>query len=362
MSYKAKMSLAKFLFFVSFCLMIFGLVMSIREETLNLENVTQVSDDGEEIHITAPDRGNVHTGDGYSEEVNNPKTDNSTKNTTTNSNTNTNTNTTTTTPKPSTNTVTPKPSTNNSTVNNNINNGNNNGSAVVQPPVDPNNALRNNIQNTYGITVKYGSETNGYSVGGLSTAPITDTNKISAALNNLNSCLSKYPSGFFQEMRNGGIPLTVYLISHYSQAGVTGVTDSNYNKAVISIACDYSFPESFHHEAFHYIERYINKYGGFFSNWARFNPPGFTYNSINASLSYTRNGYSADSYFVNNYAQTDEAEDRASTFEYMTATNKASCLNNGKPIWNKSMEMATYIQNYYNTVNAGTTEFWERFL
>ncbi len=355
MSYRAKMSLAKFLFFVSFCLMIIGLISSISETThINLEDLTPLSNDGEEIHITTSDRSPIHTGDSYSEQItkdNNPKTNNG--NQTTNNTPKPNTNT----PKPNTNT--PKPNTNN---NNNNNNNNTKPNVVITPVADPNNTLRNNIQNTYGITIKYGSETNGYSVGGLSTVPMSNSASINSALNNLNNCLSRYPRGFFQEMKNGGIPLTVYLISHYSQTGVTGVTDSNYSRAIISIACDYSFPESFHHETFHYIERYINKYGGFFNNWNRFNPPGYTYNNINSNLSYTRNGYNPDSYFVNNYAQTDAAEDRASTFEYMTANYKASCMNYGKPIYNKASEMAAYIQNYFNTVNSGTTEFWERYL
>jgi hypothetical protein len=46
----------------------------------------------------------------------------------------------------------------------------------------------------------------------------------------------------------------------------------------------------------------------------------------------------------------------------MTANYKTACLNYGKPIWNKANEMAMYIQNYYSTVNSGTTEFWERYL
>ena len=361
MSYKAKMTLAKILFFISFCLMIIGLVTSISESTnINLNDVIPLANDGEEIHVTTSDRTPIHTGDSYSED--NPKTDNNTKSNdtkTSDTKTNTNSNTNNSNKSNKSNNSNSGSQNNKSLPSNNTSNGN---TVIVVPTSDPNNNLRNSIQSTYGITVKYGSETNGYNVGGLSTTPINDANNISRALNDLNSCLSKYPSGFFQEMRNGGMPLTVYLISHYSQAGVTGVTDSNYSRAIISIACDYSFPESFHHENFHYIERYINKYGGFFNNWNRFNPNGFTYNDINDSLSYTRNGYSPDSFFVNNYAQTHETEDRASTFEYMTGDYKASCLNYGKPIWYKSVEMATYIQNYFNTVNSGTVEFWERFL
>ena len=224
-----------------------------------------------------------------------------------------------------------------------------------------NNNLRISIQNTYGITIKYGSETVGYSVGGLSTNPITSPSTINTTLNKLNTAMSLYPSGFFREIKNGGIPLTLYLVQSYSAYGVTGVTDSNYSFANVSVAVDYPFEETFFHESYHYIERYIFKRGLNYSSWNGYNPSGFTYGSLWRDQSFARTG-AAGAYFVNDYAQTSAEEDRASTFEYMMANYKAPCLNNGKHIWSKASEMAMYVQNYFNTVRAGTTEYWERYL
>ena len=230
---------------------------------------------------------------------------------------------------------------------------------VVQS--DPNNSLRLRIQNAYGVTVKYGSETEGYQVGGLSTVSLSDTNVIQENLNRLNTAMSVYPDGFWNEIRNGGIPLTIYLIDRYSTYGVTGVTDSNYNRAIISIAVQYGFEESFYHESFHYIERYMMKKGYNFTTWNSYNPVDFSYGTINSNRSYNRT-FSSDVYFVNDYAQTSEAEDRASTFEYMMDNTKASCLNNGKPVWKKASQMSAAIDAVMNTVSPSVQEYWERFL
>ena len=109
------------------------------------------------------------------------------------------------------------------------NNGGNQGGAqshVIDGNV--NNTLRNALQQKFNILIKYGAETEGYSVGGLSTTAIYDDNTIYNALLNLNAVLSIYPYGLFTEIKNGGIPLTIYLINNYSDDTVTGATDSNF--------------------------------------------------------------------------------------------------------------------------------------
>lgn len=243
--------------------------------------------------------------------------------------------------------------------NNTQNNANTNAN-VVQ---DENNNLRVSIQNTYGIAVKYGSETDGYSVGGLSTTSITDKNTIKASLEQLDYTLSLYPSGMFREIKNGGIPLTVYLINSYSEDGVTGATDSNFSFANISIAVSYPFDESFFHESYHYMERYILKKSLSYNSivWSSYNPNGFNYGNIYNGYSY-KSTFAANSYFVNNYAQVSAEEDRASTFEYMMAPTKASCLNNDMPVWRKAKLMSEMIDAALGTVSPSVVEYWERYL
>ena len=167
----------------------------------------------------------------------------------------------------------------------------------------------------------------------------------------------------FKEIKTGGIPLTVYLVNNYSLDGVTGATDSNYSFANISVAVIYPFNETFFHESYHYIERYILKKGLSYNAyaWANYNPNNFSYGNVINDYSYSTT-FSDDSFFVNNYAQYSAEEDRASTFEYMMAENKASCLNQNKPVWQKAQLMSSTIDAALNCVSPDVTEYWERFL
>ena len=225
-----------------------------------------------------------------------------------------------------------------------------------------NDQLRKQIQNKYGIKIYYGEETRGYSVSGISTEVITDSNVISSQLVHLKEALSVYPEGMFREIKNGGIPLTIMLVNKYSDSAVTGVTDSSYSDATISISAAYTFEESFYHESYHYIERYLFKKGANYNTWDSINPPEFQgWGTIDGSLSYS-NTFSATAPFVNNYAQTDASEDRASTFEYMMASSKASCLNKENTVWRKAKLLADTIDLVFSSVRPDVTEYWERFL
>lgn len=230
------------------------------------------------------------------------------------------------------------------------------------PVVDPLTNYRKQIEDTYGIKVLYGSETNGYVVGSLGTTAITDTNVMKSTLEQLNTALSMYPNGFFREFSKQNMSLNVYLIKNYSAENVTGVTDFAPRRTIISIATDFPFDESFHHEMLHYIEHYIESAGGRFTAWNSFNPLDFTYGVENSSYSYSKTGMPG-SYFVNNYAQTSANEDRASTFEYMTASVKYSCYDsNDYPIWKKSNYLSTMIETYFTTVSSSVVDYWERYI
>ena len=176
----------------------------------------------------------------------------------------------------------------------------------------------------------------------------------------LKNTLNKYPKGLFKEIINGGIPLTIILIKSYSDSNITGITDSSYSYANISIATMYPFDESFYHESYHYIERYLFKNGANYNSWDSLLPLNFNWGTIDGSLSYS-NTFSSDAFFVNNYAQTSASEDRASTFEYMMADTKASCLNVGNTIWKKAVYMSRTIDSVFDCVKPDVIEYWERF-
>ena len=228
--------------------------------------------------------------------------------------------------------------------------------------IDPNDTLRKSIESTYGITIKYGSETDGYTVDTLSTVSITDTNEINKVLTDMQNTINLFPADLFWELKNNGYPLTIILIKNYSMENVTGITESYSNRVNISIASKFSFAETFNHEVYHYLENFITKFkGASYSSWNTLNLSNFTYGSARSDLSYNRT-YSEDAYFVNNYAQTSANEDRASTFEYMMFTNKASCLNESKPVWKKAKFMSQLLEKYLESVKPEVTEYWERHL
>lgn len=224
-----------------------------------------------------------------------------------------------------------------------------------------NDNLRKNIESKYKITVRYGVETNGYTVAGLSTEYLTDANRINQLLSELNYNLSLYPPDFLNETRQGGYTLTIYLIKRYSQDNVTGITDSTTKNVVISLATDYSYIESMHHELYHYIEKYMYQRGANYTTWNSLNPPGFNYGSENTSLSYA-NTKNANAFFVNTYAQTEQFEDRASTFEYMMSQNEENCLQTGTTIWKKAKYICEQIDAVFQSATPSTIEYWERFI
>lgn len=263
---------------------------------------------------------------------------------------------------------------NNTTTNNNsASNGSNGNSPSISPPqntqpsVTPpnietiNDNLRKNIEDRYGINIRYGVETNGYTVAGLSTVMITDANRINELLEELKNNLSRYPPGFFDETKQGGYTLTLYLLKQYSQTNVTGITDSTTKNVIISLATDYSFTESLHHEIYHYIEKYMYARGANYTTWNTLNPTGFNYGITNATLSYAQTG-NINAFFVNNYAQTDPYEDRASTFEYMMDTEEANCLQVGTTIWKKAKYISEQIDAVFQTVSPNMVEYWERYV
>lgn len=375
MSTKLTNRVALFMIFFAIFLIITGLYMNISSDTIldPIKDVDKSKNNPGEVVITTNDGKPPVTNDNTSTNIGNNGTTipNNNGGSSASAGTDSNTNTSTNTNVNNNSSSSGNAGTNNSNTSNN--NSSNNTTPSTPPPapepapdpspvVDPIVTYRKQIEETYGIKVLYGSETNGYVVGNLGTTSISDTNVMKSSLEQLNTALSMYPSGFFREFSKQNMTLNVYLIKNYSAENVTGVTDFAPRRTIISIATDFPFSESFHHEMLHYIEHYIESSGGKFTSWNSFNPIDFTYGVENSSYSYSKTG-TPGSYFVNNYAQTNAIEDRASTFEYMTASVKYSCYDsNDYPIWKKSNYLSTMIETYFNTVSSSVVDYWERYI
>lgn len=362
MENKRLMLLGKLLFSLSFVFIFTGLYLNKLEKQMFYDPINDVvavaPDDGDKVIIS--------TTDGDIEEVNNnPSTpiDNGSNNENNTDNTNTNTN------NNSSNSTDNSSNYNNKTnTPDNSNNSNEDTNTDINPStsndniIDENDVLRLSIEDTYGIKVKYGDEISNYQAGSMNVTPILDKDIIKSGLEQLKETLSLYPQDFFREFLNENLNLEVFLIKNYSKDNVTGVTDLFGNRVIVSIAMDYPFFESFNHEIYHYIEHFIVRKQGEFSAWNMYNPNDFSYGTVNSNYSYTKT-QKADSVFVNNYAQTNPYEDRASTFEYMMASNKIPCFNSTTyPIWKKSSYMALMIDTYFDTVSPSIIDYWERFI
>ena len=349
MENKRLMLLGKLLFSLSFVFIFTGLYLNKLEKQMFYDPINDVvaiaPDDGDKVIIS--------TTDGDVEEVNNNpsipidncsninNSDNSTDNNSNNNSTN----------------IFDNSNNTNEDVNHDIN-----PSISNDDVIDENDILRRSIEDTYGIKVKYGDEVSNYQAGSMNVTPILDKDIIKSGLEQLKETLSLYPQDFFREFLNENLNLEVFLIKNYSKDNVTGVTDLFGNRVIVSIAMDYPFFESFNHEIYHYIEHFIVRKQGEFSAWNMYNPNDFSYGTVNSNYSYTKT-QKADSVFVNNYAQTNPYEDRASTFEYMMASNKIPCFNSSDyPIWKKSSYMALMIDTYFDTVSPSIIDYWERFI
>ena len=349
MENKRLMLLGKLLFSLSFVFIFTGLYLNKLEKQMFYDPINDVvaiaPDDGDKVIISTTDGDVEEVNNNPSIPIDNGSNINNSDNSTDNNSNNNSTN------------ISGNSNNTNEDVNKDIN-----PSIYNEDVIDENDILRRYIEDTYGIKVKYGDEVSNYQAGSMNVTPILDKDIIKNGLEQLKETLKLYPQDFFREFLNEDLSLEVFLIKSYSKDNVTGVTDLFGNRVIVSIAMDYPCFESFNHEIYHYIEHFIVRKQGEFSAWNMYNPNDFSYGTVNSNYSYTKT-QKADSVFVNNYAQTNPYEDRASTFEYMMASNKIPCFNSSDyPIWKKSSYMALMIDTYFDTVSPSVIDYWERFI
>lgn len=349
MENKRLMLLGKLLFSLSFVFIFTGLYLNKLEKQMFYDPINDVvaiaPDDDDKVIISTTDGDVEEVNNNPSIPIDNGSNINNSDNSTDNNSNNNSTN------------IFDNSNNTNEDVNHDIN-----PSISNDDVIDENDILRRSIEDTYGIKVKYGDEVSNYQAGSMNVTPILDKDIIKNGLEQLKETLKLYPQDFFREFLNENLSLEVFLIKSYSKDNVTGVTDLFGNRVIVSIAMDYPCFESFNHEIYHYIEHFIVRKQGEFSAWNMYNPNDFSYGTVNSNYSYTKT-QKADSVFVNNYAQTNPYEDRASTFEYMMASNKIPCFNSSDyPIWKKSSYMALMIDTYFDTVSPSVIDYWERFI
>ena len=299
----------------------------------------------------------------------NPKTEKIKTNT---NNTNTSTNKS----NQNTNTNTNKPNQNTNTSTNKPNQNTNNNTNIVlpeeKPPVvvektqaEKNDEYRKQLQNKYSVKIAYKDEMGNYSMNGYSSVRLYDDTEINTYLAEIDKALNKYPKGFFKEIKDYNMPLTIYLVKSIS-GNVSGVTDAQYkNNIKIMIEPALLFESTLHHEIMHYIDSYISVKGypiDINSTMKDVNPVGFSYgDKSNDYIYYSTNAN--DAYFLSVYGKTNYLEDRAVIFsDLMFRSFTKDCYADGTPINKKAKLISSQIKSHFKTLSNTGRYYWDRFI
>ena len=303
------------------------------------------------------------------------KTNTNNTNTSTNKS-NQNTNTSTNKSNQNTNTSTNKPNQNTNTSTNKPNQNTNNNTNIIlpeeKPPVvvektqaEKNDEYRKQLQNKYSVKIAYKDEMGNYSMNGYSSVRLYDDTEINTYLAEIDKALNKYPKGFFKEIKDYNMPLTIYLVKSIS-GNVSGVTDAQYkNNIKIMIEPALLFESTLHHEIMHYIDSYISVKGypiDINSTMKDVNPVGFSYgDKSNDYIYYSTNAN--DAYFLSVYGKTNYLEDRAVIFsDLMFRSFTKDCYADGTPINKKAKLISSQIKSHFKTLSNTGRYYWDRFI
>ena len=268
----------------------------------------------------------------------------------------------------STNTSKPNQNVNNNT---NTNNNENNILPEEKTPVvektqaEKNDEYRKQLQNKYSVKIAYKNELGNYTINGYGSKKLNDDNKINNCLREIDTTLKKYPNGFFKEMKDYGMPLTIYLVNSIS-GKVSGLTDAKDKSDIkIMIAPASIFENTLNHEIMHYIDTYIKDKGypiDINNTMKDVNPVGFTYGDTSNEYVYYFTSVD-NAYFLSAYGKTNYLEDRAVIFsDLMTRTFTKDYYDNGTPINKKARLISSQIKEHFNTLSNTRRYYWDRFI
>ena len=242
---------------------------------------------------------------------------------------------------------------------------------VTKTQAEINDEYRKQIQNKYSVNIAYKDEMGNYSMNGYKM-PVkqTNDNTIYSYLQKIETALKKYPTNFFQEIKNTRMNLTIYMVESID-IGVAGLTDSSNRSNVILMINTISitsFEITLHHEIMHFIDSYISFNlgpGVIASSMKDVNPDNFTYG--NTDSSYVYNYYDSltanTAYFLSNYSKTNYLEDRAVLFSnLMTNNTKYPYLNKNTPIYNKAVLISNQLRDNFSSVKNSNSVYWEKLI
>lgn len=196
--------------------------------------------------------------------------------------------------------------------------------------------------------------------------------KTNWALEDLKAALEAFPEGFLTKLRQDWEDLTVCIVDTIQGTAESGSLDSaeglqfqNGSHFYIALAPkeEDSLKHTLFHEFSHLIDNRVLTKTGAYDNWNDLNPQDFAYSlDLNADMTpYQALLTGPDRVFIDNYAMTFPAEDRARIFECAcTSGNEEDFVS---PILQAKLQrICTGIRQAFDLEDAPERFLWEQYL
>lgn len=233
-------------------------------------------------------------------------------------------------------------------------------------------ALARELGEQYGITVLLFDEAAACAPWDYVFAAEYRVDKTNWALEDLKVTLEAFPEGFLTKLRQDWEDLTVCIVDTIQGTAESGSLDSaeglqfqNGSHFYIALAPkeEDSLKHTLFHEFSHLIDNRVLTKTGAYDNWNDLNPQDFAYSlDLNADMTpYKALLTGSDRVFIDNYAMTFPAEDRARIFECAcTSGNEEDFVS---PILQAKLQrICTGIRQAFDLEDAPERFLWEQYL
>lgn len=196
--------------------------------------------------------------------------------------------------------------------------------------------------------------------------------KTNWALEDLKATLEAFPEGFLTKLRQDWEDLTVCIVDTIQGTAESGSLDSaeglqfqNGSHFYIALAPkeEDSLKHTLFHEFSHLIDNRVLTKTGAYDNWNDLNPQDFAYSlDLNADMTpYKALLTGPDRVFIDNYAMTFPAEDRARIFECACTSGNEEDF--ASPILQAKLQrICTGIRQAFDLEDAPERFLWEQYL
>ena len=187
----------------------------------------------------------------------------------------------------------------------------------------------------------------------------------------LDQRLEQYPTGMLSATASDFSSLKICIVRRLTGTAESGSLDSanglhflNDGDAYVALAAGKYAEQALYHELFHVMETHILNLSTAFDQWEALNPAGFTYDNDfakNEQRDHETYLTGEDRAFVDTYAMSFPAEDRARTMEYAMLPGKAETFQS-PTMQAKLMKICEAIREAYNLESEDCLFPWEQYL